>query len=101
MKKNPVIYGIAATAYIILIVAILNYGSHLPVHPNEFLVPIAMLSLFTLSAAVMAYIFGYQPVQLYFSGHKEAAVKFFLQTLASFGVITFLLVLLMFSGLAG
>jgi len=58
--------------------------------------PMAMISLFTLSAAVMGYLFGYQPFQLYFDGKKKLAVKLFLQTVAVFGGMTILILMTAF-----
>ncbi len=52
-------------------------------------VPIAMLSLFVLSAAVMVYLFLYQPLMLYFDNKRQEAVQFFLATVGIFAAITF------------
>lgn len=76
----------------------MNYGSSHMGKSNPVMAPIAIISLFTLSAAVMAYIFLYQPFQLYFDNHKKAAIDLFLKTLMIFGVTTFLLVTILFSG---
>jgi hypothetical protein len=57
---------------------------------------IALISLFTLSAAVMGYLFCYQPAQLYFEGKKKDAVRLFLQTVAVFALITVILFGLLF-----
>ncbi|OGK11568.1 hypothetical protein A2954_01775 [Candidatus Roizmanbacteria bacterium RIFCSPLOWO2_01_FULL_37_12] len=65
---------------------------------NTIIEPIEFISLFTLSAAVMGFIFGYQPAQLYFDGKKKLAVNLFLQTIAYFAVITSLILTLFFSG---
>lgn len=67
--------------------------------PETLLIPIVMISLFTLSAATMSYVFGYQPFQLYFDGKKKEAVKLFLQTTAVFGAVTLLIAIAVFSGL--
>jgi heme O synthase-like polyprenyltransferase len=98
MTKNPFINGIAATGYIILIAAVMNFGSKMASHPNTFLAPIAFISLFTLSAAVMGYIFCYQPAQFYFENKKKQAVKLFLETTLIFALITVLALVLLFSG---
>lgn len=66
---------------------------------DSFLAPVAMISLFTLSAAVMAYLFGYQPFQLYFDNKRKEAVNLFLQTVLIFGLITALFLGLLFSGI--
>ena len=101
MTKNPILNALAATAYIILIALILYYGTIFKVGNNSFIAPIAMISLFTLSAAVMGYIFCYQPLQLYFDNKKTQAANLFLQTLATFAAITAIIVILLFSGIFG
>ena len=99
MTKNPVINGISASAYILLVALVMNYGTQMAPHSKSFIVPVAVLSMFTLSAAVMGFLFGYQPAQLYFSGDKKQAVKLFLQTVAVFAVLTALAMVLAFSGI--
>lgn len=69
--------------------ALSNYQSSI----DEIIMPIIMLSLFTLSAAIMAYIFGYQPLQLFLDGKKKDAVSLFLKTVGIFGGITLGLVI--------
>jgi hypothetical protein len=98
MSKNPILNAFAALAYIVLVALMMTYGSKLMPHTNAVLVPIAVISLFTLSAAIMGYIFCYQPLQLYFDGKKKEAVKLFLQTVAVFGCLTVLMLILMFAG---
>ncbi|MFA5134530.1 MAG: hypothetical protein WC505_01945 [Patescibacteria group bacterium] len=89
MTKNPFLNALAAGAYIVLVVGIMTYMGKLNGgQDQEFITPLAVLSLFTLSAAVMGYLFLYQPFKLYFNNEKEAAVKLFLKTVAIFGVMT-------------
>lgn len=97
MTKNPFYNAVLASGYIVLIVTIISSfeGSH---EPDTILVPIAMLSLFVLSAASMGYLFFYQPVMLYLNGKPEDAVDLFLKTLGIFACITlalFILVILL------
>ena len=99
MSKNPFLNGLTATVYILFIVSIMNWGTKFVPHPNSFIAPLAMISLFTLSAAVMGYIFCYQPIQLYFAGKKKQAGTLFLQTTAVFGCITLLILALLFMGI--
>ena len=98
MTKNPFINAFAAALYIILIASVMFYGTKLTGRVNSVVGPIAAISLFTLSAAVMGYLFLYQPVQLYFDGKKKIAVNLFLQTVVVFAVITTLILALLFSG---
>lgn len=99
MSKNPFANGLVAFIYIVLVASIMNFGARTAPHPNIILIPIAIISLFTLSAAVMGYIFCFQPIQLYFDGKKKQAVNLFLKTVAFFGVITLLMLSAAFSGL--
>ena len=101
MTKNPIINALSALLYITLIALFFYYANHfLGDKPdNTFLAPIALLSLFTLSAAVMGYLFLGQPIQLYLDGKKKEAVNFFFKTVASFGVITFVVLFLLFLGI--
>ncbi len=86
--KNPFANALAAAAYIAVVASIMFYGPKATGHINSVIVPIAIISLFTLSAAVMGYLFLAQPAELYFSNNKKEAVQFFLKTVAIFAIIT-------------
>lgn len=96
MSKNPWINGVSASIYIAIVVSIMNLGSKIMSQNNSFFGGVAILSLFTLSAAVMGYLFCFQPAQLYFENKKKEAVRLFLQTVGVFGGITFLIFGLLF-----
>lgn len=98
MTKNPFLNAIAATVYIIVVSTIMFFGGKINHGKDTFLTPIAILSLFSFSAAVMGYIFLYQPFQMYFDNKRKEALNLFLQTVASFGVITIVLLIILFSG---
>lgn len=98
MTKNPLINALAASTYIVLLVLVMNWGTQNLPGQDTIMAPIAMVSLFTLSAAVMGYVFLYQPGQLYFDGKKSVAVKLFLQTVACFAGLTLVFLGLLFSG---
>ena len=99
MTKNPLINGLSASAYIVLVALVMNLGSKLMPHEDSPLAPVAIISLFTLSAAVMGYIFIYQPVLLFIEGKKKQAIKLFLQTIIVFGCLTVLSLILLFTGI--
>ncbi len=99
MTKNPIINSLVASLYIFAIVALMNWGTSMVSPKDSFIAPVAMISLFTLSAAVMGYLFLYQPIQHYFNNHKKEAVKLFLQTVGIFGLITFLTLISLFLNL--
>ncbi len=95
MTKNPIVNALTAVGYISLVSTLMFFGSRLFGGDDTVLAPIAMLSLFSLSAATMAYIFLYQPFLYFVEGEKKKAVNLFLQTTAAFAIFT----LLMFGGL--
>src|SRR6185437_5489428 len=95
MTKNPFINAVAATLYITAVATIPFFGKSLFGSGNSFLIPIAMISLFTLSAAVMGFLFLYQPLLLLLDGHKKKAVNLFLQTVATFAGITIIIFILL------
>jgi len=98
MTKNPFLNALAASAYIILVGVVMDTGSKYAPKVSNLMAPIAVMALFTLSAAVMGYLFCYTPAMLYFDGKKKAAVTLFLQTVAVFGVLTAVALGLLFSG---
>jgi hypothetical protein len=87
MKNNPYLKATLAELYIIIIVLFIQHI--LPKGPdNTILAPIAMLSLFVLSAVVMGYLFLSQPILLYLDGNRKAAALFFSKTIVTFAIIT-------------
>ena len=92
--KNPYLNSIYAELYIIIVSFVMhNVGK--PDTPDNFFSPIAALSLLVLSAAVMAYLFLAEPLQLYLDGEKKQSITFFMKTLATFAVITVIAVIVM------
>ncbi len=90
MTKNPIINAFAATAYISVVASLMYYGSEYAGKAEDtILAPIAILSLFTLSAAMMGYLFLSQPLQLYLDGEKKQGVTLFIRTVGIFAVLTF------------
>ena len=98
MTKNPFVNALAAALYIGLVGTVMYYGLNRTNQPSV-VIPIAIISLFTLSAAVMAYLFIYSPLHLYLDGEKKQAINLFLQTAAVFGGITVLILVLLFLGI--
>ena len=96
MTKNPFLNALCASLYIVFVATLMNYAHNSNLPEEGILIPITVLSLFVLSAAVMGFIFFYQPAQLYLGGQQKEAVHLFLKTLGSFAVITLLLLALLF-----
>jgi len=99
MTKNPLINAASASAYIVLVVTVMTLVTQpLRNKPDTFFAPIVMLFVLTLSVAVMAYLFFYQPLQLFIEGKKKAAVDLFVKTIAIFAAFTVVALVLLFSG---
>jgi hypothetical protein len=100
MTKNPIINALGALAYIILGVTVMTFVTQpLKNKPDTFFAPIVFLSLLTLSVAVMAYLFFYQPLLLFIEGKKKEAVNLFIKTVGIFAAFTAVVLILLFSGL--
>ena len=70
----------------------------MPTGEDTILAPIAMLSLFVLSTAVMGFLFISQPLQMYLDGDKKSALKLFLQTMLVFAIIVLIIFVLLIAG---
>ena len=100
MTKNPIINALGASGYIFLVVTVMKFVTDpLKNKPDTFFAPIAALSVLTLSVTVMAFMFFYQPLQLFIEGKKKQALNLFIRTVGIFAVITTVVVILLFSGL--
>lgn len=99
MTKNPFINASAGILYIIFVASVMFYGVEHAKPGNSVIAPAAVLSLFSLSAALMGYFFLYQPVQLYLDEKKKEATSLFVQTILVFAVITAGIFALFLSGI--
>lgn len=89
MTKNPILNALSAVLYICTVASIMFFGSSLGVPTEDtLLMPITMLCLFSLSVAVMAFVFFYQSVLMYMEEEKARAVKLGVQTVGAFAVVT-------------
>ena len=98
MTKNPWINALAASTYITIVGTFMSWATRLFPGPDTFVAPIAMMSLFTLSAAVMGYCFCFTPLTLYLDGKKKQAATLFVQTVGVFGILTIVAFGLLFAG---
>ena len=89
--KNPILHALVAGLYIIALVGLGNYFGHMLKIKETIVIPMAMLSLFVLSAACMGFLFLGEPLQLYLNDKKQEALQFFIQTVGSFAIIVALL----------
>lgn len=100
MTKNPILNALSALAYILLVAGFLYIVSQTQRDkPDTFFAPVAVMSLLTLSATVMAFIFFYQPLQLFIEGKKKEALDLFFKTVGIFGVFTLIIWILLSLGL--
>lgn len=100
MSGNPIINALSASAYIFLVVTLMTIVTQpLRNKPDTFFAPIVVLSMLTLSVVVMAFLFFYQPLQLFIEGKKKAAVNLVVKTVGIFAAITAVTLVLLFSGL--
>ena len=99
MFKNPILNALSAAGYIGLVVTVLSLLSITNGNkPDTAFAPVVFLSLLTLSVAVMACLFFYQPLQFFIAGKKKEAVDLFVKTVGVFAVFTALVLALLFSG---
>ncbi len=102
MTKNPFLNALAALAYIVIVASAMYYGTdHAGPAQDSIFAPIAIISLFTLSAAVMGYLFLSQPLQFYLDDKKKEAVDLFVRTVAVFAGATVIILIGFFTGLLG
>lgn len=100
MTKNPLINALSASTYIIVVVSVMNFVTKpLRDKPDTFFAPVMVLFVLTLSVAVMAYLFFYQPLLLFIEGKKKEAVDLFVKTVGAFAVFTMVVLVLLYSGI--
>lgn len=89
IKWNPLLSALAAAAYIGVVAAFMHFITSLRHDtPDTLLDGIGILSLFVFSAAVMGFLFFYQPVLKLIENKRTEAVSYFVTTLGIFGAIT-------------
>ena len=62
--KKPIYYALGAVGYIVLIVLGVNATTYFP-QKETIIIPMTMLALFVLSAAVMGFLFLSEPLKLF------------------------------------
>ena len=84
---KPFTHAALALGYIALVVLVMQWFTSLVGLQQTLLIPIAVLGLFVLSAAVMGYLFLYRPLALFADGKHREAVSFFVRTVGVFAVL--------------
>ncbi len=76
--KKPFLHALGAALYIAIIVSIVNFvGSFFKDQNESIIIPMTMLSLFVLSAAIMGFLFLSEPISLLIENRKKEAFVFF------------------------
>jgi hypothetical protein len=95
--KKPFLYASGAAFYIAIVVTILQTASYVfKDQSGTMLVPMAMLSMFVLSAAIMGYLFLSEPLYLLVENHKQEAIAFFAKTVGFFACFVVIFAILLF-----
>lgn len=89
IRKMAAINAGATALYVALIGGFMYFAGSMKLgQSNFFLLPIAMLMLFVLSAAVTGFLIFGKPAQLYVDGKKKEALTLLSNTIVIFAVIT-------------
>lgn len=95
--KKPFLHALAAAAYIVVIVSVVNLLTSALKSQNEtIIIPMAMLSLFVLSAAVMGFLFLSEPLYLLMENKKQEAIMFFAKVAGFFACFVVVFTVLLF-----
>ena len=93
IMKNPIIKiaglnALATTAYVAAVVSFISYAPKTIDQKDTVLLPIVMLLLFILSAAITGSLVIGRPILWYMDGKKKEAVTLLIATIAALFVIT-------------
>lgn len=94
--KKPFVYALVAAVYIVFIVLVIQATEPLIPKEDNILMPITMLGLFVLSAAVMGFLFLSEPLRLFLGNQKQEAASFFLKTVGAFACFVAIFAILVF-----
>ncbi len=95
--KKPFLHALGAALYIFTLVSVGSFfTSALKGQKETIIIPMTMLSLFVLSAAVMGFLFLSEPLQLLIENKKQESVAFFAKTTGFFAGFAALYAILLF-----
>ncbi len=97
MNKNPFVNAVLAALYIALVVFLMDTISKFSPKEDNIFMPMLFLGMFVLSAAVMSYLFIYEPLKLHLDNQRPEALKFFFKTLGTFAVLVGIFLFLVLS----
>lgn len=95
--KKPFLHAAGAALYIVFIVfTVQGVSSLLQSQNGTLVIPMTMLSLFVLSAAVMGFLFLSEPLYLLMENKKQEAVAYFGKVVGFFACFVLLFTFLVF-----
>lgn len=95
--KKPFLHALGAALYIVIIVFVVQAVTSALVSDEEtIIIPMTMLSLFVLSAAVMGYLFLSEPLYLLMENRKQEAMAFFAKVVGFFACFLAVFVIILF-----
>ena len=95
--QKPFLYASGAALYIIFIVFVVQTVSSLLESQNgTIIIPMTMLSLFVLSAAIMGFLFLSEPLYLLTKNRKREAIFFFAKVVGIFACFVAVFAILIF-----
>ena len=95
--KKPFLRAFGAALYIVVIVFVAQaVGSVLKDQNDSIIIPMTMLSLFVLSAAIMGYLFLSETLQLLIENRKQEAIIFFAKVVGFFACFVAVFTVLLF-----
>jgi len=95
--KKPFLHALGAVLYIVIIVFVVQVVTSALKSQNEtIIIPMTMLSLFVLSAAVMGYLFLSEPLYLLMENRKQEAIAFFAKVVGIFACFVAVFTILLF-----
>ncbi len=95
--KKPFLYASGAALYIFIIVLVINTVTHtLQNKSDTIIIPMVMLSLFVLSAAIMGFLFLFEPLHLLIENHKKEAIVLFAKIVGFFACFVAVFTILLF-----
>ncbi len=93
--KKPFLYALAAAIYIVVIVLVINTVTRI-LPQQTIIIPITMLGLFVLSAAIMGFLFLSEPLRLFMENRKQEAVAFFIKIVGVFACFVAVFAIVLF-----
>ncbi len=96
--KKPFLRALGASAYIaVMVLVVQGVGTLLKDQNETIIIPMTMLSLFVLSAAVMGFLFLSEPISLLIENKKKEAIVFFAKTVGFFACFVLLFTAILFT----